>query len=106
MSAERETTLEVRARVVLPDFTLEVDEDLDARGVTALFGPSGSGKTTLLRAIAGFERPTRGRIALGDRVLFDADAKRFVPPHARPIGFLFQDAGPCADAAVDAGCEP
>ncbi len=84
--------LDVRVRVTLSAFTLEVDERIEARGVTALFGPSGSGKTTLLRAIAGFERPVRGRISLGDRVLFDADADVFVPPHQRPIGFLFQDA--------------
>ncbi|MEM9176588.1 MAG: molybdenum ABC transporter ATP-binding protein [Myxococcota bacterium] len=84
--------LEVRARIVLSDFTLEVDERIEARGVTAIFGPSGSGKTTLLRAIAGFERPARGRIALGERVFSDAEAGEFVPPHLRPIGFLFQDA--------------
>src|SRR5215472_4755114 len=31
----------------------------------SLLGPSGSGKTTTLRMIAGFERPTVGRIKLG-----------------------------------------
>ena len=103
MSAERDGTmgsgveeggpwLDLRVRVHLSDFTLEVDERLEARGVTALFGPSGSGKTTLLRAIAGFERPVRGRITLGERVLSDVDAGVFVPPHQRPIGFLFQEA--------------
>lgn len=94
MSASDEASdwLDVRARVVLPDFTLEIDERIAAKGVTALFGPSGSGKTTLLRAIAGFERPTRGRIVLGDRVFFDAEAGISVPPHERPVGFLFQDA--------------
>ena len=30
--------------------------------IVALIGPSGSGKTTALRAVAGFVRPTRGRI--------------------------------------------
>jgi len=103
VSAERDGTtgngapevgpwLGLRVRVHLSDFTLEVDERLEARGVTALFGPSGSGKTTLLRAIAGFERPVRGRITLGERVLSDVDAGVFVPPHQRPIGFLFQEA--------------
>ena len=67
-------------------FTLEVDERIAAAGVTALFGPSGSGKTPLLRAIAGFERPIRGRIVLGDRVFFDAEAGISVPPHERPMG--------------------
>lgn len=66
-------------RVVLAEFTLELDEILTPSGVTAVFGRSGSGKTTLLRAIAGFEKPVRGRIALGDQVWFDEEA-RFLSP--------------------------
>lgn len=31
--------------------------------IFALLGGSGSGKSTLLRCLAGFERPTKGRIA-------------------------------------------
>src|SRR5688500_3725526 len=30
----------------------------------SMLGPSGSGKTTCLRMIAGFERPTEGRVLL------------------------------------------
>lgn len=60
------------------------------RGVTALFGASGSGKTTLLRLIAGLERASVGRVALGERVW--QDDNHFVPTHQRPIGFVFQDA--------------
>jgi len=78
-------------RVVLAEFTLELDESLTPSGVTAVFGRSGSGKTTLLRAIAGFEKPVRGRIALGDQVWFDAEAGIFEPPNRRSIGMLFQD---------------
>ena len=32
-----------------------------------LLGPSGCGKSTLLKAVAGFIKPTEGRIALDDR---------------------------------------
>ena len=78
-------------RVVLAEFTLELNEILTPSGVTAVFGRSGSGKTTLLRAIAGFEKPVRGRIALGDQVWFDEEAKVFEPPNRRSIGMLFQD---------------
>lgn len=64
---------------------------LDRSHVLVLFGPSGSGKSTLLRCIAGLERPDSGRIQCGGEVWFDGDRKRFVPPAARRIGYLFQD---------------
>ncbi len=57
--------------------------------IVALLGPSGCGKTTTLRCVAGFERPTAGRIVFQDRLL--ADAARHVPPEKRNIGFVFQD---------------
>jgi len=34
--------------------------------IVSLVGPSGCGKTTVLRLVAGFMRPTRGRVVLGD----------------------------------------
>jgi ABC-type nitrate/sulfonate/bicarbonate transport system ATPase subunit len=33
--------------------------------IVSLVGPSGCGKTTVLRLVAGFMRPTRGRVVLG-----------------------------------------
>jgi molybdate transport system ATP-binding protein len=61
------------------------------RGLTALAGPSGSGKTTTLHLIAGLLRPDRGRIALGDRVLFDSAANIDIPSERRRVGLVFQD---------------
>jgi spermidine/putrescine transport system ATP-binding protein len=51
----------------------------------SLLGPSGSGKTTTLRMIAGFERPTEGRIWLGEAEITGR------PPHRRPIHTVFQN---------------
>jgi len=62
-----------------------------AAGVTALFGPSGAGKTTVVNMIAGLLTPDRGRIALGDTVLFDAATRTNVPAHRRRIGYVFQE---------------
>lgn len=62
------------------------------RGITALFGPSGSGKSTAIRLIAGLERPTSGRIVVDGSVLVDTASGVAMPPHARRIGLVFQDA--------------
>jgi molybdate transport system ATP-binding protein len=60
-------------------------------GVTAVFGPSGAGKTTLVNMISGLVAPDRGRIAIDDTVLFDAAKRINLPPHARRIGYVFQE---------------
>lgn len=88
MSAEE---LELRVAIERPAFRLQVDETLRLGGFTAVFGPSGSGKSTLLRAIAGFERQARGRIALGADVWLERPGGIDRPPHRRPVGFMFQD---------------
>ncbi len=71
-------------------FELETKFSAPLDGVTILFGPSGAGKSMLLAALAGLRPLRRGRIAFPDRVLNDADIA--VPPHAREIGLVFQDA--------------
>lgn len=87
MSAER-LTIDVHLR--LDQFELVIAAEIDLDGVTAVFGPSGSGKSSLLRTIAGFEHPDRGTIRCGDTVWYSTDIN--VPPHARPVGYMFQDA--------------
>jgi len=86
----RVSQLLARFKLDRPGFSLDVDLDLPARGVIALFGHSGSGKTTLLRCIAGLEHAPDGRLSLNDEVW--QDAERFLPTHQRPIGYVFQEA--------------
>lgn len=76
--------------VVLPlaDFALEVSAEMHAR-TTALFGASGAGKTSLLEVVAGLRTPTRGRVELHGRVVFDDGI--FVPPRDRRVGYVPQD---------------
>lgn len=82
--------LEVALGARLPDFELDVGFH-SGDGVTALFGPSGAGKTLTLRHVAGLERAERGRVRLGDRVLFDASSRLHVRPRDRRIGLVFQE---------------
>ena len=60
-------------------------------GLTALFGPSGVGKSSVLDALAGLVRPSAGRIAVADRVLFDHAAGIDLAPEQRGCGYVFQD---------------
>lgn len=60
-------------------------------GITALFGRSGAGKSTIIAMIAGLVRPETGRIAVGERVLFDSDTGRDVAPEKRRTPVVFQD---------------
>ncbi len=71
-------------------FRLEVGFVSRAR-FTVVYGPSGSGKSLTMRAIAGLERPDRGRILLDGRVLFDSAAGVDLPARCREVGYVFQD---------------
>jgi molybdate transport system ATP-binding protein len=86
-----EPALSVSAFQRRNDFTLDIGFESDSP-LTALFGPSGSGKTSVLNMIAGVHRPDRGRIVVAGHVLIDTEARIFVPPHRRRVGYVFQDA--------------
>ncbi|MFJ2214051.1 ABC transporter ATP-binding protein [Streptomyces sp. NPDC101062] len=65
---------------------LDVDRLSIRRGeFLSVLGPSGCGKTTLLNSLAGFVRPTAGRITLDGTDLTD------VPTHRRGLGLVFQN---------------
>lgn len=87
-------TLTARIRKSFPSperaFTLDVEFSASP-GFTILFGPSGAGKTTLLDCVAGLATPDAWRIAVGERVLFDANVNRNVPVAKRGVGYVLQD---------------
>jgi iron(III) transport system ATP-binding protein len=58
--------------------------------IVTLLGPSGCGKTTTLRCLAGLEKPSAGKIVIGDRPVVDVAGGVFVPPHRRDLGMVFQ----------------
>lgn len=70
-------------------FILDVSIDASP-GITILFGPSGAGKSTLLDCIAGLLRPDTGKIAIGEKVLFDSATRVDTPPQERRIAYVFQ----------------
>ena len=79
----------LRIRAGSPPFELDATIAVSA-GITILFGPSGAGKSTVLDCVAGLTRPEKGRITVGDEVLFDSRAGVNVPPQKRQIAYVFQ----------------
>ena len=66
--------------IAVDDVTL----DIYKKEIFCLLGASGCGKTTLLRMLAGFERPTSGRIFI------DGVDMTAIPPYERPVNMMFQ----------------
>ncbi|MFG3556843.1 ABC transporter ATP-binding protein [Micromonospora sp. NPDC047557] len=57
---------------------------------TAVMGPSGSGKSTFLNCAAGLDRPTSGRVVLGDTDLSEQSETELTELRRVRIGFVFQ----------------
>jgi len=68
------------AETAVEDLNLAVE----AGEFMVLVGPSGCGKTTTLRMLAGLERPSYGRILIGDKLVNN------VPPRFRDVAMVFQ----------------
>jgi putrescine transport system ATP-binding protein len=66
--------------IAVDDVTL----DIYKKEIFCLLGASGCGKTTLLRMLAGFERPTSGKIFI------DGVDMTTIPPYERPVNMMFQ----------------
>ena len=88
--AGQSVSLYVDIEKKLPSFTLKAKLEKKDEALGFL-GESGSGKSMTLRCIAGLEKPTRGKIILNDRVLFDSEKKINLSTQERNVGFLFQN---------------
>ena len=71
---------------VLRNISLEIVEG----DFLAFMGPSGSGKTTLLNLIAGIDKPTSGKILIGDTDITELSETELAVWRSQNIGFIFQ----------------
>lgn len=70
-----------------------VDLEVASGELAGIVGASGSGKTTLLNILAGLERPSAGRIRVGERDLLDISEQELVAYRRREVGFVWQATG-------------
>lgn len=86
--AEKEVLLRVEGITKIYDGTIKAVDDVSltvTKGeIFGLLGGSGCGKSTLLRMLAGFEKPTKGRIFLENQDITN------IPSYQRPINMMFQ----------------
>lgn len=83
-------SVDLEGRVDLGRFSLDVAIRAESGHVLALLGPNGCGKSTTLAAVAGLRRLSSGTLSI-DGTVVDAPADgRWVPPHRRRVGFVFQ----------------
>ena len=75
---------------ILQGFTLKIKLDIENETL-GLLGQSGCGKSMTLKCIAGIETPTKGKIVLNGKTLFDSNKGINIPIKKRKVGFLFQN---------------
>lgn len=67
-----------------------IDLEIKKSESVAVVGASGSGKTTLLSLLAGLDKPTRGKIYLGNYELTALDEEQRARVRGEMVGFVFQ----------------
>ena len=67
-----------------------LDLQIPAGDFIAVMGPSGSGKTTLLNLLGGLDRPTSGKIHVGDAELTAMSNSQLSHWRSTHVGFIFQ----------------
>ena len=68
----------------------QVSLAVPAGELLVLRGPSGSGKTTLLNLLGGLDRPTSGRVWLGESEVTAASEAELTELRRHRIGYVFQ----------------
>jgi putative ABC transport system ATP-binding protein len=64
--------------------------EIDRAKFTAIMGPSGSGKSSLLHCMAGLDRPTSGKVFIGETDLTALSEKKLTVFRRNHVGFIFQ----------------
>ena len=68
----------------------DVDIAIEKGEFCCIVGQSGSGKSTLLNQLAGLEKPTRGKVFIGQHEISGMDETQLAHFRQAHLGFIFQ----------------
>jgi putative ABC transport system ATP-binding protein len=68
----------------------EVSFSVEEGEFIAIIGPSGSGKSTLLHLLGGVDRPSSGKVWIGNTDIYDLNETQLAIFRRRQIGFVYQ----------------
>ena len=72
--------------LVLDNVSLEIKKG----SFVSIVGASGSGKSTLLTILGGIDKPTEGKVYLGEREISSMSEKELAILRRTDLGFVFQ----------------
>ncbi|MCP2635751.1 ABC transporter ATP-binding protein [Microbacterium sp. HD4P20] len=72
---------------------VDIDIEVSAGELVVVRGASGAGKTTLLNLLGGLDRPTSGRVWIGDVEATALDEDALAELRRERLGFVFQSFG-------------
>ena len=67
-----------------------VDFSINKGEFVVILGPSGAGKSTLLNLLGGMDKPTSGKIKVGDYLISSYNDNELTNYRAENVGFIFQ----------------
>ena len=72
--------------IALDDVSFSVEQG----EFVAIVGASGSGKSTLLHLLGGVDRPTRGKVFVGGKNIYELDDDKLAIFRRREVGLIYQ----------------
>lgn len=68
----------------------DIELAIEPGEVCCIVGPSGSGKSTLLNQLAGLEKPTKGKVYIGQHEISGMNENELAKFRQAHLGFIFQ----------------